>query len=86
MVTKYCDHCPLYRQRRIYAREGVDLDRSTMAGWVGRCRDCSIRWWRRWAATCCAADKVHADDTPVKVLAPGARQDQDRAAVGLRAR
>jgi transposase len=35
LVSKYADHCPLYRQSEIYARQGVDLDRSTLAGWVG---------------------------------------------------
>jgi transposase len=35
LVSKYCDHLPLYRQSQIYAREGVDIDRSTLAGWVG---------------------------------------------------
>lgn len=35
LVSKYADHMPLYRQSEIYAREGVDLDRSTLAGWVG---------------------------------------------------
>ena len=35
LVAKYADHLPLYRQSEIYAREGVDLDRSTLAGWVG---------------------------------------------------
>jgi transposase len=35
LVAKYADHCPLFRQSEIYAREGVDLDRSTLAGWVG---------------------------------------------------
>ena len=35
LVSKYCDHLPLYRQSRIFAREGIDLDRSTLAGWVG---------------------------------------------------
>jgi transposase len=35
LVLKYADHMPLYRQSEIYAREGVDLDRSTLAGWVG---------------------------------------------------
>jgi len=35
LVSKYADHCPLYRQSRIYARSGVDLHRSTLAGWVG---------------------------------------------------
>lgn len=34
-VAKYCDHLPLYRQSKIYAREGADLARSTMADWVG---------------------------------------------------
>jgi transposase len=36
LVAKYCDHLPLYRQAEIYARDGVDLDRSTMADWVGQ--------------------------------------------------
>ena len=36
LVSKYADHLPLYRQSQIYAREGVDLDRSTMADWVGK--------------------------------------------------
>ncbi|NBC33550.1 MAG: transposase, partial [Alphaproteobacteria bacterium] len=35
-VAKYADHFPLYRQARIYARQGIDLDRSTLADWVGR--------------------------------------------------
>lgn len=38
LVSKYCDHAPLYRQAGIYAREGIDLDRAVMANWVGnRC-------------------------------------------------
>ncbi len=36
LISKYCDHLPLYRQSGIYAREGVDLARSTMADWVGK--------------------------------------------------
>ena len=36
LVAKYCDHLPLYRQAEIYARAGVELDRSTLAEWVGR--------------------------------------------------
>lgn len=36
LVSKYADHCPLYRQSGIYAREGIDLDRSTLSDWVGR--------------------------------------------------
>jgi transposase len=37
LVSKYADHLPLYRQSEIYAREGIDLERSTMADWVGKC-------------------------------------------------
>jgi transposase len=71
MVAKYCDHLPLYRQARIYARSGVELDRSTLAGWVDqadRLLDPLVAALRRYVL---AAQKVHADDTPVKVLAPG---------------
>ncbi len=35
LVSKYCDHLPLYRQSQIFARQGVELDRSTLANWVG---------------------------------------------------
>src|SRR5260370_27839694 len=36
LVSKYCDHTPLYRQAGIYAREGVDLDRAVMSNWLGK--------------------------------------------------
>ena len=36
LVSKYADHLPLYRQSQIFAREGLDMDRSTLAGWVGK--------------------------------------------------
>ena len=36
IVSKYADHLPLYRQAQIYSRQGIDLDRSTLAAWVGR--------------------------------------------------
>ena len=48
LVSKYCDHLPLYRQSEIYAREGVELDRSTLADWVGG----RARCWRRWSKRC----------------------------------
>ena len=71
LTAKYCDHLPLYRQAAIYARDGVDLDRSTLADWVGR-----VSWLlrplaERLAAHVFAGSKVHADDTPVPVLDPG---------------
>jgi transposase len=39
LISKHCDHTPLYRQSQIFARHGVDLSRSTLADWVGAC------WW-----------------------------------------
>jgi transposase len=71
LVSKYCDHLPLYRQSEIYAREGVELDRSTMAEWVGGCSrllEPLVEALRRHVMS---AAKLHADDTPVPVLAPG---------------
>jgi transposase len=68
LVVKYADHCPLYRQAEIYARAGVELDRSTLADWVGQ----SARLLRPLvdavAAHVMAADRVHADDATVPVL------------------
>ena len=71
LVSKYCDHLPLYRQSEIYARQSVELERSTMADWVGGCSrllDPLVEALRRYVT---AAGKLHADDTPVPVLAPG---------------
>ena len=72
MVSKYCDHIPLYRQSRIYARAGIEIDRSTMAGWVARGDELIDPLLAALSCYVLAADKVHADDTPVKVLDPGA--------------
>jgi transposase len=71
LVSKYCDHTPLYRQSQIFARHGVDLPRSTLAGWVG-----GACWWlealhERLARNVFASDHLFADDTPVPVLDPG---------------
>jgi hypothetical protein len=62
---------PLYRQSEIYARHGVELERSTLADWVGgssQLLEPVIEGLRRYVM---AASKLHADDTPVPVLAPG---------------
>jgi transposase len=71
LVAKYCDHLSLYRQAEIYAREGVELDRSTMADWVGQ----SARLMRPLVEAVglhvMSAERVHADDTTVPVLDPG---------------
>jgi len=71
LVSKYCDHQPLYRQSEIYARQGVELERSTMADWVGASRrllEPLVEALRRYVT---AAGKLRADDTPLPVLAPG---------------
>jgi hypothetical protein len=70
-VSKYADHLPLYRQAEIYAREGVDLDRSTLAGCVGGTAALLRPLVDALAREVMAAEKLHADDTPVPVLAPG---------------
>lgn len=69
MVNKYADHCPLYRQSQIFAREGIDLDRSTLADWVGKSAalleplaDTIGRYVRSGQA-------IFADDTTIKMQA-----------------
>jgi len=71
LVSKYCDHLPLYRQSGIYAREGVELDRATMAAWVGKVTALAAPLVEAVADHVMAAEKLHVDDTPVPVLAPG---------------
>jgi transposase len=71
LVGKYCDHLPLYRQSAIYAREGVELDRTTMAAWVGKIAALVSPLVEAVADHVMAAEKLHVDDTPVPVLAPG---------------
>ena len=71
LVAKYADHCPLYRQSEIYARAAVDLDRSTLADWVGAASHLLTPLVDRVRGHVLAASKLHADDTPVPVLAPG---------------
>ena len=71
LVSKYCDHLPLYRQSQIYARDGVDLDRSTLADWVGQSSALLAPLVAALGAYVLGGDKLHADDTPVPVLAPG---------------
>ena len=71
LVSKYADHLPLYRQSEIYARQGVELDRSTMADWVGAASYLLTPLVDQLRRHVLAAGKLHADDTPVPVLAPG---------------
>jgi transposase len=71
LVSKYADHLPLYRQAGIYAREGVDLDRSTLADWFGGASALLEPLVAALRREVMASPRLHCDDTPVPVLAPG---------------
>ncbi|MCC7123181.1 MAG: IS66 family transposase [Gammaproteobacteria bacterium] len=70
-VSKYADHLPLYRQSEIYGRDGVELERSTLADWVGQGAALLRPLVESLARYVRAGAKLHADDTPVPVLCPG---------------
>ena len=72
LVSKFCDHLPLYRQSAIYARSDIALERSTLADWVGECSTLLQPLTDALRRYVLAAEKVHADDTPIPVLSPGA--------------
>jgi len=71
LTAKYCDHLPLYRQAEIYARSGIDLDRSTLADWVGQTAALVRPLVAAIATHVLTAERLHADDTTVPVLNPG---------------
>jgi transposase len=70
-VSKFCDHIPLHRQTRIYAREGVELDRATLADWMGQVVFLLTPLAEAIGRHVRAGAVLHADDTTVPVLAPG---------------
>jgi transposase len=74
LVSKYADHLPLYRQSQIYGREGVDLDRSTMADWVGKSTALLEPLADAIGKQVLQGQALFADDTPVKMLAPGTKR------------
>ncbi|MDB5772801.1 MAG: transposase family protein [Burkholderia sp.] len=71
VVAKFCDHLPLYRQSQMYAREGVELERSTLADWVGGTSRLLRPLVDALQRHVMAGAKLHADDTPIPVLSPG---------------
>ncbi|CAH1655434.1 transposase [Hyphomicrobiales bacterium] len=71
LVSKYADHLPLYRQAQIYARQGVSLDRSTLADWVGRAAFLLRPVHERLFEKLKASTKLFADETTAPVLDPG---------------
>jgi len=71
IVSKYADHLPLYRQAQIYSRQGVNLDRSTLASWVGKAAyelrpvyDCLLENLKQ-------SSKLFMDETTAPALDPG---------------
>lgn len=71
IVNKYADHLPLYRQSQIMAREGIDIDRSTLSGWVGRSAHLLERLSDKLRDHVLSSPSLFADDTTIKLLAPG---------------
>ena len=71
LVSKYADHLPLYRQAQIYARQGVELDRSTLADWVGRAAFMLRPVHQRLLTALKRSAKLFADETTAPVLDPG---------------
>jgi len=71
LVSKYADHLPLYRQAQIYARQGINLDRSTLADWVGRAAFLLRPVHERLLGMLKSSTKLFADETTAPVLDPG---------------
>lgn len=71
LAAKYLEHAPLYRQSEIYTRQGMELSRSVLAGWVEACCRLMAPLEEVLRQYVLRSGKVHADDTPVPVLLPG---------------
>lgn len=71
LVAKYADHCPLYRQSQIYSRQGINLDRSTLADWVGRAAMMLAPVQMRLFEILKVSSKLFADETRAPVLDAG---------------
>ena len=76
LVSKYADHLPLYRQSQIFERDGLDLDRSTLADWVGKSTALLEPLADAISRHVLSAEAIFADDTPVRMLAPGTGKTQ----------
>nr|WP_178133389.1 IS66 family transposase [Vineibacter terrae] len=70
-VAKYADHTPLYRQAQIFARQGIALDRSTMADWMGIAAFMARALHARMLALLMTSARLFADETTAPVLDPG---------------
>ena len=72
VFSKYANHLPLYRQSEIYARSGIDIDRSSLTDDVGHVAKILTPLIDLLAKEVMSSPVLHGDDTPVNVLAPGA--------------
>lgn len=79
LVAKYDDHLPLYRQGEIFARQGADIPRSTLIDWCGQAIAVLRPLVERIRAEVMQSDRLHADDTPIRVLDPRIRQSRGKA-------
>jgi transposase len=70
LVAKYDDHLPLYRQGEIFARMGADIPRSTLIDWCGQAAGALRPLADLIRDVVTASDRIHADDTPIRVLDP----------------
>jgi transposase len=68
LVSKYCDHTPLYRQAQISARDGLELHRSTLTDWVAQTARLLTPLAEAIGRYVLAAHKIHGDDTPIRAL------------------
>src|SRR5215212_10719168 len=71
LVAKYADHSPLYRQAQILARQGLAINRSVLAGWVGHAAAEIKPLWRLMHQELLRSTKLFADETTAPVLDPG---------------
>jgi transposase len=74
LVSKYADHLPLYRQAQIYSRQGIELDRSTLAAWVGKSAFELTPVYEALMADLKRSTKLFMDETTAPVLAPGRKK------------
>ncbi|EFM2337308.1 IS66 family transposase [Escherichia coli] len=74
LTGKYCEHLPLYRQSEIFARQGIELSRALLSNWVDACCQLMTPLNDTLYRYVMNTRKVHTDDTPVKVLAPGRKK------------
>lgn len=78
LVSKYADHLPLYRQRLIYQRAGVDLSRSTLSDWLGRCGVELEPLANALKEVVLQQQVIHADETPVTFMQLGDKEKKPK--------